>query len=142
MFAGVTGRQFEEEFGRAVVAWNGEYTPYRQSLRQVLGSQKPNAALCEQGEALRQETAKALGVDASQVTGYSAIGSCLDKKHGVDIVFSFQGLVVTVDVTLSRKERYKADVIVGQDDVRLGLWLAADRVRYAFKWAAQKSVGC
>ncbi len=69
-----------------------------------------------------------------KVPFYTAVGSSLDFHHGVDGFFEFNGVVVTVDVTINpTKEVAKADLVVHPDDLEnlpaLAARVAAEFVR-------------
>lgn len=142
-WAGVTGHQFEEEFvllGRVQVTWNGVYIGYRESMDVIRRNQPANSALNCEGVKLRQEVAKRLGASVDEVNVFASVDTCLDKKHGVDLFIDFRGATVTIDLTLSSKEGYKANVIVSQCDVEDGFVLAADRIAWAFRSAMRPSL--
>ncbi len=123
---GVTGHLFEEEaFGcvRSAARANGEYKPYRQALEEVKANQPwdptdPNVRFANDLHAL---VALVLGlIDWAELRIYTAIGSDLDRWHGIDAFFEFGGARVTLDVTLNRHKLdygYKADFIVGEEAV-------------------------
>jgi len=141
-WSGVTGSQFEEEFisiAKMRVTWNGEYIPYRRSMDLIRRNQEPSSALCENGIKFRDAIAEHLNVDIEEVRVYGSLHTCLDEKHGVDMFVDFRGMTITIDLTLNpQKAGYKADVIVGKEDVRNGFVLAADRVAYAIRSASSR----
>ena len=70
---------------------------------------------------------------------YTAVGSCLDYKHGVDAFFEmdFEGKIITVtlDITSSKNKSdgYKADVIIEIPGEGLDPDLEEDKEAYKFK---------
>lgn len=112
-----TGHLFEEEvFGRCRAKANG-YIPYRQALAEVEANQPwdPTDPGTRFANDLHAEVASALGLDDwTGLRFFTAIGSALDRYHGIDAFFRFGIAIVTLDVTLNDAKRngYKADIIV------------------------------
>jgi len=54
-----------------------------------------------------------LGVEEwSEVALYTAVGSPLDRFHGIDAFFEFHGTIVSIDLTVGRKGSHKADLVI------------------------------
>lgn len=101
----MTGRQFEKEFlGHCLWHWQGN-VPFEKALNRVKESQPwdptdPGLEANSLANNLHAYVCLELGLeDWSQVALYTAIGSPLDRWHGVDGFFEFKGEVVTIDVT-------------------------------------------
>jgi hypothetical protein len=72
-------------------------------------------AVPEQASLLRDAVSREVG---GNVRFYTAVGSTLDIKHGIDGFFEFAGIVVAIDVTLNReKDVGKADIVVRGEDL-------------------------
>lgn len=120
---GYTGRLFEEEVLKTCLfQWNGtmEYVPFRKSMRLVMMCQPwdPSDPSTRAGNDLHCQVAMALGLeDWGQLRFFSALGSPLDRWHGVDGFFEWRGTVVTIDLTIDpTKVGYKADMVVHESD--------------------------
>lgn len=117
-----TGRLFEEEVVGKCLWASADYVPYRKAMTMVKQSQPGNPAdppspamndfhalVCEE-----------LGAkDYSAVKCYTAVGSPLDRFHGIDSFVELNGgAVVTIDLTTNRKkDEHKADIILHEEDV-------------------------
>jgi len=144
IWAGVTGTQFEEEFIKIAsvkVTWFGQYIPYDASMRIVRKAQAPNSALNDEGLKFRNEIARQMQISPDELSVYGSLKTCLDEKHGVDLFIDWNGITVTVDLTMNpNKTGYKADVVVAPSDVNDGYTLAADRVAWAFRQGSRPSL--
>lgn len=130
---GYTGRLFEEEFlGTWRGQWDGGYITYSRAMNLVKSSQPwdPTDPDPRHANNLHALVADRLGIeDYAMLKLYTAIGSPMDRFHGVDGFFEFMGQIVTIDLTInSRKDYYKADVIITESDVEQGLSSAAERI--------------
>ena len=120
---GYTGRLFEEEvLGRCGGSWDGtSYLSYRESMRFVVEHQKWNPTDPEPQRANDVHALVAMAMDIedwSELGFFTAVGSQLDRFHGIDAFFVFEGRVVTIDVTLNpHKDEHKADFIVYEQDL-------------------------
>jgi len=112
--ADVDKQEVEREF-------KGEYINFSQAVDIVKGQQRIQDSTDPRKpfpNDVHATIAKKLGVDCEQVHFYTAVGSYLDKKHGVDAFFELDvgdGNVVrtTLDITQNpHKHDYKADVIL------------------------------
>jgi hypothetical protein len=95
---------------------------FNQALEEVKENQPydPHHPTGEAAE-FHRAVASAMGVDPEELELYTAVGSTLDRFHGVDGFFSFNGIIVTVDVTANpHKDSYKARVIVNLEDAGNG----------------------
>lgn len=127
--SGMTGHLFEEELFGTVenVEWDGGYVPFNKSLHMVIDHQPdgydPTDPDRESANNLHAQTALALGLeDFSELKLYTAVGSPLDRYHGVDAFMKFKGMVITFDATLDKRKKVeagdaKADFILTEDDV-------------------------
>ncbi len=107
---GYTGKIFEEEvIGHCEVSWDGRYIPFAAALRQVERSQPSKNRTAN--ELLAQ-----VRKHVPQVELYCAVGTALDRFHGIDGYFRFAGIMVTFDISLNSKGQYKADLEFTQDD--------------------------
>lgn len=127
---GYTGRIFEwEVLGQCTVHAHG-YMKYWDAVQEVMDHQAQNPVR-PMGETSRFYDAVASelrnrGLNPAQLKVYSAVGSTLDRYHGVDGFFAFQGIVVTVDCTISpHKDETKARVLVTAEDAFAGYPSAA-----------------
>lgn len=63
-----------------------------------------------------------MGKHSHEIYFYSALGTVLDYRYGTDCFFSFEiggkEAIVTVDLSLKRKNDPKADIVLVIDDVR------------------------
>ncbi len=113
---GETGGLFEERVLGvcAVVARRGDYLPYDAAMEVVLTARQPPIRTPTVTRILR-ELRILLG---ETIQFRSALGSVLDYMHGVDGVFVFDGVTVTIDVTKNTaKDATKADVLVCEEDL-------------------------
>jgi len=140
-FRGTTGRIFQEEvLGSCVVRAHGKMKFYA-SLKEVLANQPANT-FKQNTEAHRFYTAvynrvRDVGLDPKKLQVRSAIGSNLDW-HGVDGVFTYEGIIVTVDCTINpHKDSTKARVLVTGDDLLTGYKDSASEIAFHFKKARQ-----
>lgn len=120
---GYTGRLFEEEVLEiCLFRWEqGQaYVPFRKSMRLVMMCQPwdPSDPSTRAGNDLHCQVAMALGLEEwAELRFFSALGSPLDRWHGIDGLFEWRGKVVTIDLTCDHgKEVYKADVIIHPED--------------------------
>lgn len=115
---GYTGGSFEYElFGYCGVSWQDTgYLSYEESMKIVKSSQpwNPMDPKCRLANNFHYAVTQALGLeDCSELKFYTAVGSALDRYHGIDCLFEFHGIVVTIDVTINRyKNNCRADVLV------------------------------
>ncbi|MCR4279667.1 MAG: hypothetical protein NUV78_02955 [Candidatus Zambryskibacteria bacterium] len=121
-----TGSEIEEEVvGRCMLKWNGKHVPYQQSMRSVMANQPwdPSDPEPKFANDLHASVALALKLDDwSRLKLYTAVGSPLDYYHGVDCFFEFEGLIVTIDVTVNpNKLEYKADLVLNVSDLETAL---------------------
>ncbi len=116
-----TGRLFEEEVvGRCL--WNcADYVPFRKAMTIVKNFQPwdptdPSSPVMNDFHALLCE---ALGLEDYSLIGiYTAVGSPLDLFHGIDVFVEWNNVFVTIDLTInSKKDEYKADIILHEEDV-------------------------
>ncbi|OGG68250.1 hypothetical protein A3H77_00270 [Candidatus Kaiserbacteria bacterium RIFCSPLOWO2_02_FULL_56_11] len=110
---GYTGHLFEEEkLGRC-------NAPYRGHLRwkeavEVVRKNQPRTKTPFVAR-LEREVSAQIG---SPVAFFTAVRSALDEIHKVDGFFEFQGIVVTIDLTMDpNKDVCKADLLVDAEDV-------------------------
>lgn len=110
MVNGMTGHLFEEEMlGKCNVSYRGtmRYETRETALATARKSQPQTKSPV--GRFLEKEVSQLLGRD---VQYFTAVRTGLDFFHGVDAFFVFEGLVVTVDVTINpEKDACKAEVL-------------------------------
>ena len=120
-----TGKIIEQEMlGKGKYTPEGEYQPYREALdyvkeQQPFDASDPNPRFANDVHAT---VAEMLALeDYSRLKFYTAVGSMLDKCHGVDAFFELEinpdnphkVIRVTIDLTANQeKNDYKADLIV------------------------------
>ncbi len=116
-----TGRLFEEEVVRRCLWVCADYVPFRKAMAMVKRFQPwdptdPSSPAVNDFHAL---VCLELGVeDYSVVKFYTAVGSPLDRFHGIDSFIEWNGVVVTFDLTInSKKDEYKADIILHEEDI-------------------------
>ena len=64
---------------------------------------------------LEREVSERIG---GSVNFFTAVGTPLDRFHGIDGFFEFCGVVATIDLTLNpHKDSGKADMVVHRDDL-------------------------
>lgn len=132
---GYTGTLLEEEVLLECL-WSGDggYVPYHQSVKMVKKHQPwdPADPSSRAANNLQVLIAEALGAeDYSEVKLYTAVGSALDKFHGVDAFVEWMGFVVTIDLTANLlKDVYKADIIIHEDEIydQEQLWIVAEQI--------------
>lgn len=134
-WSGTTGRLLEREFidvKKIGVIWNGEYITYRRSMDEIVTKQVPNSALAVEGKRFRDAIAWNLQVFPYEVEVFGSFHTCLDEKHGIDLVIRFKGVVVTVDVTMNpQKKSAAADFVVSTDDIDSGYKAVAREIGWA-----------
>ncbi|MDE1974948.1 MAG: hypothetical protein KGI49_00315 [Patescibacteria group bacterium] len=118
---GYTGRIFEREvLGECRIRARG-YVSFRSALGAVFRNQ-PGSPYEPMGEAghfhgVVADSMKVRGFNSSRLKLYTAIGSALDRFHGIDGFFYFEGAIVTVDATMNpHKDVSRARVIVTAED--------------------------
>jgi hypothetical protein len=134
----MTGQLFEwEVVGRKKFAFDGNYLKWREALNWVIRNQfiidndptEPNTLMLSD---LQFTVADTIGVDANQVRIYSALGSAFDFFHGVDLFITYEGRMVTIDLTINESKRasgYKADVILSEGDFeKENIWETAQGI--------------
>ena len=122
---GLTGRLFEWSLlGRAPATPTHEYMPFQEAmaLARRLCPWDPTDPEPRQANDLHFHVCRALGVDDfSRVRVFSALGTPLDRFHGVDFWVEFGDGVVTIDLTANKsKNRHKADVVVHPEELEDG----------------------
>ncbi len=121
--SGYTGHLFEREvLGTCLVKWDGTtHLSFSQSMELVRNNQPSDPSDPEPRTIndLHAHIAVSLGLDDwSALKFYTAVGSLLDVKHGVDGFFEFAGRVVTLDLTINpHKDEWKADMIIHPADL-------------------------
>ncbi len=139
--SGETGHIVEEEIlGSCHVQWDGKmYFKYAESMELARKSQTgdPSAPTLFGASTLHSAVVKEMKIsDPRQLRLYSAVGSPLDRFHGVDGWFEFQGVVITFDLTLcEQKDQAKANVVVHAQELDDKFEFAARDIADAFKWA-------
>lgn len=117
---GYTGKLLEEEIlGCCLWVWDG-YLSFRESVKKVKAFQpwdptdpRPRAA-----NDFHFFVSEALEVECSELGFFTSVGTPLDRYHGVDAFFEYNGRVATVDLTSNgKKDEYKADLIVHEEDI-------------------------
>ena len=118
-----TGRFFEtDNFGESR-SHTTEYMEYAKAVEDVKKNQPwdPTDPQPRFANNLHAEVALELGLkeDWSTLRFYTAIGSALDRYHGVDGFFEFGDARVTMDITQNpaKTSGYKADFIIGPEEV-------------------------
>lgn len=125
-----TGTLLEEEFFprcQETVSWeNTCYMPRKRAMLIARNSQpdswRPTDPYPRMANDLHAYVCEGLGEqNFSKVRMYSAAGTALDRFHGIDGWFEYQGKEATVDITANghKANAYKADVVVslrGRDD--------------------------
>ena len=112
---GYTGHLFEEEvLGlNLAVASRDDYLPYATALEVARKGQPP---LKTPTRARIERELRSLLGDAVRVR--TAVHTVLDYKHVVDGFIDFEGMVVTIDLTMNpSKDVTKADFVVCEDDL-------------------------
>jgi len=137
---GYTGRIFEREvLGECRVRAHGKMGFYA-SLKEVMRGQ-PSNTFEPMGETDRFYTAvcgqmRRKGLNPVGLQIYTAVGSSLDRFHGIDGFFSFEGIIVTVDCTINpHKDVTKARVLVTGEDFVAGYHDVAEDIAARFKTA-------
>ena len=103
---------------------------FNEALEEVKQNQ-PYSPNHPTGEAavFHEAVALAMGIRPEDLELYTAIGSTLDRFHGIDGFFSFDGIIVTLDITANMsKDEYKARVIVTIKDAENGYKQAAEEI--------------
>jgi len=148
--SGITGHIFEEELFGTVgpIEWDGRYIPYDKSLHMVIDNQPegtdPTEPDKEPARDLHAQIAIALGLeDFSELKFFTAVGSPLDRYHGVDAFIKFKGVVVTFDATLDKRKKEgtdgaKADFALTEDDVNDKFVRVANEVAEYLKAVTKK----
>jgi hypothetical protein len=130
---GLTGHLFESQvLGECRVKWDGSYRSYASSMELVRANQPgdPMDPATRTANDLHALVAEQLGLDDYAKLGfYTAVRSPLDFFHGVDAFFEFQGVVVTMDLTLNpHKDEAKAHIVIHPKDLEnlpfLAAWIA------------------
>ncbi len=137
---GYTGRIFEREvLGECRFRCQG-YLTFQSSVRGVLGNQ-PYAPHNPPGEVGNFRAAVAaemrgLGLNPDSLRIYTAVGSPLDHFHRIDGFFSFEGIIVTLDLTVNRhKDMTRAKVLVTGEDAADGYKESAWEIARWFEFA-------
>ncbi len=139
---GYTGRVFEREvLGECRVRCQG-YLKFRQAMEEVISNQ-PHAPHDPPGEVGHFRDAvfkemKQMGLNPKYLRLYTAVGSALDRFHGIDGFFTFEGITVTVDTTINQdkdEDSTKARVLVTGEDAVDGFKGSARRVAELFSYA-------
>ncbi len=136
-YVGITGRDLEQTvLGSCKAQAHGKMTFYAASKLVRNANNQPFDPHRPTGEArrLRDAVAKEMGIEPVQLGIYTAVGSNLDYNHGVDGFFAFNGLVVTLDVTMcpEHKPLRGADVLISHLDVETGYGFVAREVNWWF----------
>lgn len=123
---GYTGRLLETDmFGERFSGQSGraaEYKEYEDALEEVKKDYPwdPTDPMPRFANNLHAEVAQELGLeDWSELKLYTAVGSALDRYHGVDAFFEYGDGRVTLDVTKNpaKAEGYKPGVmIIGEEE--------------------------
>ena len=122
-FDGYTGHLFEEEVLGYCLAICRGYVTWRDALELVRKNQP--RAKTPVAVSLEREISRQLG---AAVHFFTAVRSPLDVYHGVDGLFEFHGVMVTIDLTMnSHKDSGKADLIVEASEID-NLALLAGRI--------------
>ena len=110
-YSGYTGRLLEEKvLGRCVVRWEG-YLSWQASL-ELAKQHQPKKS--RHAVALQAAISREVGGD---VKFFTTVGTPMDKYHGTDAIFEFDGHVVTLDLTLnSAKDSHKADIVFNPNE--------------------------
>ncbi len=115
---GTTGGTVERElFGRAIViAPNVPYLDYGAAFQYAREHQPegtdPTDPKNEFAADVMVRVEKILDADDGEVSFYTAVGTPLDRYHGIDGWFEYRGNIVTIDITTNpNKETYKADIV-------------------------------
>ncbi|MDQ2932828.1 MAG: hypothetical protein M3Q80_00415 [bacterium] len=144
--SGETGHIVEEEIlGTCHVQWDGKmYHRYMESMELARKCQSgdPSAPILDGARKLHVAVATQMKIsDRRSLQLYSAVGTPLDRFHGVDGWFEFQGVVITFDLTLStQKDVAKADVVIHAQELEDNFEFAARDVADAFYWATKAPV--
>ncbi|MEK7641664.1 MAG: hypothetical protein AAB365_01565 [Patescibacteria group bacterium] len=144
--SGETGHIAEEEFlGTCRVCWDGKgYVNYRDAMNMARDNQtdNPSAPRLSGARMLHGAVARELKIaDSKQLKLYTAVGTPLDLIHGVDAWFEFEGIVITIDVTMKeQKDRAKANVVVHLQDVANDFEFSAKDIADAFHWMKQPAI--
>lgn len=117
-----TGELFEKEVAGQCLWISDDYVPFKKAMAIVKESQPgdpsdPSSLVMNDLQALICES---LGEeDYSQVKIYTAVGSSLDRWHGIDVFVQWREIsFVTIDLTVNvRKDEHKADIILHDTDV-------------------------
>lgn len=115
---GYTGRLLQEEACGLCRTKDRGYQSYKKALAEVRENQPwdhTDGPAPRFARDLHAEVALAVGLeDWAHLRFYTAIGSSLDRWHGVDAFFDLHGVVVTLDVTMNpgKFNGYKADFMV------------------------------
>lgn len=107
----ISGHLFEEATLGLCPATSCDYMPYHAAVEAVRKNQprQPRPAIAR----LEKEIAR-YGLP---VKFYTAVRSTLDQFHSVDGFFDFDGVLITIDVTMNpSKVTGKADIVIQADD--------------------------
>lgn len=75
---------------------------------------------------LQTKIATLCNLHPHQVRFYTAVGTPLDTKYGVDACFEANGKIATIDVSLADKETVRADCLLKVTEVRGGSGFVVD----------------
>lgn len=119
-----TGVLFEEEvLCKCTWSWKTSgYVPYKKAIAEVRNNQPkgydptdPNNPAMNDLHCLLCEE---LSIeDYSDMKLYTAVGSALDRFHGVDAFFEWQGYVVTIDVKVPSGYTVKANIALSEAEL-------------------------
>ncbi|MDD2677897.1 MAG: hypothetical protein WC042_01560 [Candidatus Paceibacterota bacterium] len=119
---GYTGELFEEEIlGPWRIVCQG-YLPYSQALAEVIKNQPRNWNPSDPPTRIANDLHALVAInlnldDWSLLNLFSARGSSFDIFHGVDAFFIINKTLCTLDLTISKKERAKADLVIRDEDI-------------------------
>jgi len=141
--AGYTGRIFEREvLGECLIKARGKVS-FHSALNAVFRHQpsdpcRPNGYQTVEFYNTVAYHMSALGMNPRRLQVYTAVGSALDRWHGIDGFFSFEGALVTLDCTINpHKDSSRARVLVTAHDAFTGFHEAAIEVAFRFKDAIE-----
>lgn len=134
-----TGKILEDDvLGTCEVKWNGRTQFCKEVSIEIARMHQPwdpANPKSEDGRRLQRAVADDLGVEANEVKIFTAVTSPLDKQHRTDGWIEFQGVVVAIDVTISRHKDWNPKaIIVPMTEVENGFEFVAQEIADSIRW--------
>lgn len=141
----MTGHTAEEEIlGCCKVSWDGKtYFRFKEAMDMARKCQPfdPSCPSLEGARILHGAVAKALRlVDATALKLFTSINTPLDRFHGVDGWFEFEGKIITIDLTLQeQKDHARANFVVHAQELDFDFAFIAETIAQGFRYLSQPS---